>query len=185
MPQINIQKWSEWLGIETFDDPELIKMVEACGRFCMAVKYQQSPRWISMLGVTGVGKTHSANRMWNWAEPRFNWSKCQYIHSKIYWPAFISGLKSNQNYDMLSEMWSWPMLFLDDIGAERDTSGFAAEQLNTLLGQRVGKWTIITSNLMVGQIANIDPRMADRIIREPGNEFVQIKTKSYALRQKT
>jgi DNA replication protein DnaC len=76
----------------------------------------------------------------------------------------------------------WPVLFLDDIGAERDTTGFAAEQLNTLLGRRVGKWTILTSNLALDGIAGIDPRIADRIIRQP-NLYLEVETLSYSLRK--
>lgn len=77
----------------------------------------------------------------------------------------------------------WPLLVVDDIGAERDTTGFAAEKLNTLLGARVGKWTVITSNLYLEQLGGIDPRISDRIIREPGNQYIELTTTSYAVRK--
>ena len=75
----------------------------------------------------------------------------------------------------------WPVLFLDDIGAERDTTGFASEQLNTLIGARSDRWTILTSNLSLENLGSIDPRIADRIIRRP-NIFVEVNTKSHSLR---
>jgi DNA replication protein DnaC len=78
-------------------------------------------------------------------------------------------------------MWKWPALFLDDICAERDTTGFTSEQLNTLLGCRENKWTVITSNKLLHQIAELEPRLADRIIRAP-NIFIEVNTKSHALR---
>ena len=77
-------------------------------------------------------------------------------------------------------MMDWPVLFLDDIGAERDTTGFASEQLNTLIGCRADKWTILTSNLFLEQLGLIDLRIADRIIRAP-NHFIEVNTKSHAI----
>lgn len=138
--------------------------------------------WLSLIGKTGTGKTHCARRLWDWAETRFEWTRFEYIQMPIYWPAMIRDLRAGERYHELRELAEWPVLMVDDIGAERDTTGFAAEQLNTLLGCRVGKWTIITSNLMLHQLAGIDPRISDRIIREPGNELVEIDTVSYALR---
>lgn len=73
------------------------------------------------------------------------------------------------------------MVDLDDNGAERDTTGFASEQLNTLLGCRADKWTILTSNLSLSQLGDIDPRIADRMIRSP-NIIVQLSTISHSLR---
>lgn len=180
---VNTAAWAEWLEIETLNDPQLEAMAAACGRFILRFKARQSPAWLSLLGDSGVGKTHCADRVWRWLAARFNWADCEFIHRKIYWASLIRDLRGGKRYDELRELSEWPVLFLDDIGAERDTTGFAAEQLNTLLGTRVGKWTILTSNLMLEQLAGIDVRIADRIIREPGNEFIEVKTESYAVRQ--
>lgn len=103
----------------------------------------------------------------------------------IYWPSFVSDLRSGIAYERLADMLKWPVLYLDDIGAERDPNGFSAEQLNLVMGRRVGKWTILTSNLSIAQLAAIDPRIGDRIIREPGNHYVEIDTVSYGLRKRT
>lgn len=162
-------------------------MVDGCGRFMKAFKDGEKPRWISLLGEVGTGKTHCANRMWGRMERKYEWHNFRYFHEKIYWPAMVQDLRSAEqgdgNWQRFIEMRSWPVLFLDDIGAERDNTGFASEQLNTILGCRVGKWTIITSNLLLDQLAKIDPRIADRIIREPGNEFVELNCESYGLKK--
>jgi DNA replication protein DnaC len=148
----------------------------------LSVKHAQEPRWLSILGNTGVGKTHCAKRLWEYAEARFDWHKFEFIHREIYWPKFVSDLRGGTGFEMLTEMQRWPVLFLDDIGAERDTTGFASEQLNTLLGCRMNKWTILTSNLGLGQLGEIDPRISDRIIRKP-NIFIELNTKSHSLRK--
>lgn len=158
-------------------------MVKKCARFSLALKAKESPRWISLLGKSGTGKSHCAMALWLYAYPKFDWSNYEYIHKPIYWPELIRDLRNQERQKEVADMSRWPVLFLDDIGAERDTTGFAAEQLNTLLGCRVGKWTILTSNLTLPQLASIDPRIADRIIREKGNQFLEMNTESFGLRQ--
>jgi DNA replication protein DnaC len=159
-------------------------MVEACARFCLRTKGAAIPSWLTLLGDTGTGKTHCADAVWRKRHGKFDWRNCDWSPHKIYWPAFVLSLRSGEAYSKVSDMARWPMLYLDDICAERDTTGFAAEQLCTLLGQRQSKWTIITSNRTVAQIAEMDVRLADRIVREPGNELVEVNTVSYAMRQR-
>lgn len=153
-----------------------------CANFALDFKEGKPAHWISILGASGTGKTHCGRKLWKALESKFNWQGTQHLQHEIYWPRFVFELRSGNSYDKLRAIMDWPALFLDDVGAERDTTGFAAEQLNTLLGCRVGKWTIITSNLTIEQIGNVEPRIADRIIRHP-NQFIEVNTESWALKQ--
>jgi DNA replication protein DnaC len=84
----------------------------------------------------------------------------------------------------LLDMGSWPLLVIDDIGAERDQTGFASEKLNMLLGMRVGKWTVITSNLLLKALSKVDDRIASRMFRERGNLVIEIQaTKDFGERK--
>lgn len=177
----DIKTLAKWLNLQTHDDPQIELMVAACGQFAVDFKNGVSPRWISLLGTTGTGKTHCARRLWENLKNRINFGRTEFPPLEIYWPQFIADLRAGIAYDRLRDMFAWPVLFLDDIGAERDTTGFASENLNTLLGCRQNRWTIITSNLMLDQIAAIDPRVADRMIRKP-NVTVELSTMSHALR---
>lgn len=181
---INIEAWAAWLRIQTLNDPQLFNLVDLSARFVLRYMHDEKPSWLSILGTSGTGKTHCAKRIWDFMWDRFSWSDFEFITRPIYWPALIRDLRGGLRYGELTELSRWPVLMLDDIGAERDTTGFACEQLNTLLGCRVGKWTIITSNLHIEQLAAIDPRISDRIIREPGNQCVDLDCDSYALRSK-
>ena len=109
-----------------------------------------------------------------------------YIPHFVCWPEFVDAMRERVSQGLPLEkyrdMAKWPLLCLDDIGAERDTTGFASEKLNGLLTQRVGRWTILTSNLNLEQIAQIEPRIASRIVREAGNLFVELDTMDYGLR---
>jgi len=50
-----------------------------------------------------------------------------------------------------------------------------------LLDKRMGKWTFITSNLTMERFAELDNRIASRLIRDH-NKVLQIVTTDYALR---
>lgn len=174
-------KFADWLEFKTFGDPELQKVLDSCFEWISAFKARQSPRWLSLIGDSGTGKTHCCKRLWKYAREHSDWSKMDYLPKVIFWPDFVHELRAGHAFDMRNEMKRWPVLFLDDIGAERDPSGFAADELNTLLGCRVGKWTLLTSNKDIDGIKAIDGRIASRLIRDQ-NICVAIKTRDFATR---
>jgi len=142
---------------------------------------KESPRWLSLLGMSGTGKTHCALRLWKYASQRANFSRTDYFPKRFFWPDFVDELRSGNAYEQFNDLKKWPVLFLDDIGAERDASGFAAEKLNTLLGCRMDKWTLLTSNKDFDALAAIDGRISSRLIRDK-NICVGIKTKDFSER---
>lgn len=180
---ICIKDWETYLSLDSCGDSDLENMISAAARFCMRFRDGMSPCWFTLLGNTGTGKSHCANKVWEKLSRRINWTRFDFLPGAIYWPKMVSDLRAGEAYERIGEMARWPLLFLDDIGSERDTSGFASDQLCSLLGQRARKWTIITSNKNIDQIAETDVRLADRIVREPGNQLVELKTMSYALRR--
>jgi hypothetical protein len=53
-----------------------------------------------------------------------------------------------------------------------------------LLGMRVGKWTVITSNLLLKALSKVDDRIASRMFRERGNLVIEIQaTKDFGERK--
>lgn len=90
-------------------------------------------------------------------------------------------LRSGSEYERIAEMRRWPFLVLDEVFAERDTTGFATEHLTTLLCSRVGRWTVITSNLGLAEIQKYDMRLASRMIRG-GSMVVEVNTKDFSSR---
>lgn len=193
---MNTRTLSGILGIELINDPNLTEMVGACGEWMLAVKSNPPrPHWLSLVGNSGTGKTHCVRAVWNWitrlpvqldvrnqqvyqpANPPW----VEFCPRVIHWPGFLQGHLRNGEFEEYQDMKRWPFLVLDDIGAEKDTTGFSAEQLCTLLDARSRKWTLLTSNLLLGRLAKIDTRIADRMIRD-GNVVVELTTISYSIR---
>lgn len=58
------------------------------------------------------------------------------------------------------------LVVLDDIGAEHDPRKLGVSKLLDVLNGRSRKWTILTSNLTMQEIAEtLDTRIASRLIR--------------------
>ena len=178
---VNTKVWAEWLGIEVVDD-EVKRMVDAAARWATAVKREESPRWLSLLGTSGSGKTHIAKRLWRWCQRRDDFEgRNQYNPSFIYWPKFLDDMKTDMHLSAkYQDMNRWRYLCLDDVLAERQ-SDWTAEKINTLANVRVGKWTILTSNLSMVQIAQADNRIASRMVRNNGI-VADVDTQDYNLR---
>lgn len=181
LPVFNV-KFAEWLGIQTFNDPALEKLVVACEEWALAFRAKAQPRWLSLIGRSGTGKTHCAEKLWRMALGKSDFSKTAFVPQVIYWPDFIQQLRGGNGYALRDDAKTWPVLLLDDIGAERDPSGYAAEELNTLLGCRMNKWTLITSNKTLESLKAIDARIASRLVRGQ-NICVEVNTQDFAERQ--
>lgn len=174
----------EWTcGFRTLGDPKLVGLVGDVGRFRKAILAGAAPHWLTILGHSGTGKTHLAKALWGEIKRHCRWNPdaCAYTPSCVYWPDLVDKLRSGEFYGFFNDMKRWPFLVLDDIGAERDPSGFAADRLSTLLGCRGGRWTLITGNLAFRDIEALDVRIASRMRRD-GSQVIEVTATDYALR---
>ena len=174
-------KFADWLRVVTFGDPELKKLVQACWDWQQAFEEKRPARWLALVGQSGTGKTHCAERLWDWAHKQGGFARAEFIPKKIVWPTFVQRLRAGNGYEMRDDFKRWPVLLLDDVGSERDPSGFATEELVTLLLARMGKWTLITSNKTPEALRALDERIYSRLIRGQ-NICVGIKTKDFSER---
>lgn len=135
---------------------------------------------LSLLGHSGTGKTHCAERLASWLYSRPEWERTSFIPKVIYWPKQVDEMKDG-NYQLFRDLQSWPYLVIDDIFAERDPTGFAADKLNTLIGARSRHWTLVTGNIEFDKIATIDERIASRMVRG-GSLVVECLAKPFSTR---
>jgi DNA replication protein DnaC len=129
-------------------------------------------RWLTLAGLSGTGKTHLAKELMRFAEINCKWWKCSHLGTNRYRDFFsISGarlaseLRSPGGFSFIWELTKTDLLFIDDFGAARDPSGYLTDSLFALLDNRLGKWTILTTNLTGEGLHAMDPRISSRLIR--------------------
>lgn len=150
------------LGFDTSVHPEVDVMHREVQWFLNDVLRGVRPmRWLSLLGVSGVGKSHLARAIASviyTVRPELGvefWS----------WHSVVSKLRDG-DYAISDHLIAFPfVLVLDDIGAER-SSDFSRDHLMRIVEGRLNKWTVVTSNLFVDQLADsVDVRIASRLLR--------------------
>ncbi len=168
----------EW-EFDTCEDEQLVKMLDDAKKFVCALADSQTPYWLVMLGVPGIGKTHLIKRIVNYVgrsgqfyrEPQTG-ATCVHRYHSIDCRQFSDQLR-NGAFGMVDELIDAWFVALDDIGAEHDPNGFIASKLDRVLSGRLGKWTVITSNLRMADMEErLDPRIASRLLR---NESVVLE----------
>jgi len=172
-------------------DPELKKMFAAAQRFAASVNYT-APYWLTLAGTSGAGKTHLAKAVWRqWMDQnRFDIgfdAPAQRTYGNtgmfIRWRELCSDLRSGCYEGIEDIIKEWFVVF-DDVGSEQDNTGFIASATDRIFAGRVGKWTMITTNLTLQEIADrIDVRVADRMLRNDG-VVVEVNCPSYMMRAK-
>lgn len=97
------------------------------------------------------------------------------------WRKFCNDIRCGQ-WDLAADLCDEWFVVLDDIATEHDPSGFIASKLDLIANARRQKWTLITVNLRLNEIAEkLDPRIASRMLRDNGVVY-EINTTDYALR---
>jgi DNA replication protein DnaC len=161
----------EKLGdFQTLGDPQLERMKTETARFITAFKRDLPPRWLSLVGTCGSGKTMLAKIIKRVCGGRF-----------VTWVHICNMLREGE-HRWFQDLCDEPLLYLDDIGGEYQTP-FIAAKLYEILSVRVPKWTVLTANLSTEQLGEVDARIASRMIRG-ASVVVDVDVPDYNLRLK-
>jgi DNA replication protein DnaC len=162
------------------DHKDIDRMLTAAKRFSTGILLDESPRWLTLLGRSGSGKTHLAKKILEFWRARGRWKHVNGIIGNlttigdsrfVSWLKYLNRLRDGQRGEIIS-ISETPFVVIDDIGTESG-SDFANEKLYDLLDSRCRKWTVITSNLGMEHLQKIDTRITSRMIR---GESVVVET---------
>lgn len=176
---------------ETLGEPSLENAKDAAARFvndaALWLDGKAKPRWVSFVGRSGTGKTHLAKEIY-----RYVWRNLggENDRQKLFFLDFrfapadeLAQQWRERKSAYLPEYERAPLLVVDDMGTVADKSGFVTDAMYTLLSRRIGKWTVITSNLTYSAISEqFDERLADRMIRGK-NEVASLDCPSWSRRK--
>ena len=138
------------------------------------------PYWLSLLGVCGCGKSH----LLRLAHQTLKNRGC---HSQLWpWRRVLDMLRSGAS-DLMLHLQDIPYLLLDDIGAEFTATekalDFTLSTLCELWESRPNRWTMLTSNLLLKDLAAADTRIASRLLRNHNQIATLDQAQDYALAQ--
>ena len=121
-----------------------------------------APRWLTLCGHSGCGKTYLAAAIRNTAKYSLGYTEQQ---TQLRNASILASRLRDGDMGLLTFLCNIPVLVLDDLGAEYP-SDFIRSKIYELMESRLNKWTVITSNLSVADIADrLDVRIASRIKR--------------------
>lgn len=166
-------------------------MATAAAHFLLDMRRNTNPRWLVFLGKTGTGKTHITKaikrlfgeQMDGLIIPDQDPLKTQHRMRGhfVSWRKACDRFRSGDygTRDMEEDY----LLCLDDIGAEyKAKTDFITSKLDGILDARLNKWTVITANLNLQQIAEfLDVRIASRLMRG-GSEIIEVNTADFNTR---
>lgn len=160
------------VDFQTFGDPVLVKMLDTATAYAAKIR-AGGVGWLSFVGSSGTGKTYLGEAV------------THYLCGKVkHWPRFMARMRSgNFNiYDSVTDLANTRgVLMLDEIGVGNDAKTFGLDLLMQIMESRRSQPTILTSNLTLEGLAEIDTRLASRLVRH--GQVIACDTLDFALRQ--
>jgi len=180
------------LEFETLKDSSLEIMQAKSASFMAELVENKRPHWLSLLGSSGTGKTHLCAKMYSYfkAYHRYYMGKpdgsydveISQRYNISYWKAsgIAESLRSG-DFSIMHPIRNDHFIVIDDLGGEMD-SEFMSSKWFEILDSRLGKWTLINSNMTIDAIADkIDNRIASRLVRDR-NTVIDCNTTDYGFR---
>lgn len=159
------------VNFQTCDDPVLEKMWAAANKYATDIRAGRTG-WLSFLGSSGTGKTYLGKAV------------TRHLHGEIKrWPGFMAKMRTRDfnPYESVSDLAAHDVLMLDEIGVGNDAKTFGLDLLIQVMEARRTKPTIVTSNLTLQGLGDIDLRLASRLVRH--GPAIACDTTDFALRE--
>lgn len=178
-------------AFQTCGDPELTKMLEAARRFAHDLVIDAPPRWLSLLGTSGAGKTMLAKiisalfRRYVDSDRIISETPSRIVRASggfVKWSRVVQWLREGE-YRCFEDISRDYFVVVDDIGSENPTD-FTRAKLYEMFDAGEGKWRVWTANLSLAQIGEkFDTRIASRMIRNNA-VVIDVDVPDYNLREK-
>jgi DNA replication protein DnaC len=197
-PQANTHILSE-LEFFTFNDPALDRLYYEVNNYGSLFTVDKTPsHWLTILGNPGVGKTMLTKELYHVIRDNFLYfnvpagkgsDDCEIYMQRRRYIEYINvrqiaeELKSNFDRESIKAARRAWFTVIDDLGVGHDPNGWIMDELEAILDKRLGKPTVITSNLTFDQIHEKNARLASRLVRDQ-NRVITVWTKDYCTRRK-
>lgn len=179
-------------------EPSVKRAADVAAQFVADIEAGVAPYWLTLTGVPGSGKTMITRQTFEEARKHVAASTANHpaqfgIYDErrrrpgVRWideTKFAQLMLDDRQYDLPEHLAHEWLVCFDDLGSKRDAKELLGDALFRLSNQRLGKWTLWSTNLTLDEItARIDARISSRLIRDD-NRLVTIKAGDYATRKK-
>lgn len=157
-------------------------------RFASDMLAGAEPRWLTLLGSCGAGKTMLARiissifrqNLYGKVEHENAERIIYYKGGFIRWSTMAQRLR-DRDYDFFNDVCRHQFVAVDDIGSEQRTD-FVIAKLFEFCNESEKRWRVITGNLSLEGIEReLDPRISSRMIRH-SSVVVDVDCQDYNLR---
>ena len=174
----------------TLGDPQLEEMQRAAAGFLDDMSQGKPPRWLSLLGPSGVGKTFLADLILATIRRR-DMSPTVFLMEghrregvvRMHFEGALERMLQFGQWGRFVDICGAKCALIDDVGVGVIPLEISKPKLVSLVERRLNQWTLFTSNLRLGEIADqLDRRIASRMIRG-ANQHVEVDVVDYNLRR--
>ncbi len=184
---------SKWVGKYRWRfqvyDPGLEPILPAIWRFCSdalnhRTQHDVMPYWLTILGPSGVGKTHALTQAYKMLSNNDHlWEVQTQGGERLPQCAHLKPMEDLNDYKAPADYAKYDLLYIEDIGVSanvdavgraKGSAAVTAGRVTELLMARTGKWTLLDANLSLEEIStHLDPRISSRLKRD-GSILIEV-----------
>ncbi len=195
---MQVSPTSNWRPTLNAWDPSLRRAADAAAKFVADVEAGLEPYWLTFSGEPGCGKTMLTRQTFDEAKKHAEAAAANHPQQVGLYDErkrrpgtrwvdetnFVRLMLDDRQYDLPEYIAHEWLVCYDDLGSKRDAKELLGEALFRLSNQRLGKWTLWSTNFTIDEIKDrVDTRLASRLIRD-NNRLVTITAGDYAMRPK-
>ena len=165
-------------------------MLRAAAQFLAEMASGAPPRWLSLLGTSGAGKTFLADLILA-AVKRHQLTRSTVIRGtgvslnadyRIRWEIALNRALDRREWGWLDDLCNAKFAVVDEVGGDLIPRTISAPKLAMLAERRVGKWSVLTGNVSMQTIKEqFDARISSRMLRG-GSVVVDVDVVDFNLR---
>ena len=185
-------EWENSLDLSEFEtcgDDQLVRMRRAAAHFLADMVQGHPPRWLSLLGTSGAGKTFLADlilaavKRHKLSETEVSLAGISYAGTvRMIFEVSLERMLQSREWGRFGDICNARFAVIDEIMGDLVPREISGPKLASLAERRLNRWTVFTANVGLQAIKEMrDARIASRMLRG-GSEVIDVDVIDFNLR---